>query len=162
MPEPAPAELAARAAIERVLSDYAWGVDRRDWNLVRSCYHPDAHDDHGVYRGPVDGFIDYFTKVAASWDLTAHYVFPPDITIIEHAEDARAVAAVDSKAVAHHIRGDDDFVMGARYVDRFERRDGDWRIAHRRVLVEWVQLASNDRKRWEYADQFDWAGGASA
>lgn len=155
MREPDLTELAARSAIERVLSDYAWGVDRRDWDRVRSCYHADAHDDHGVYRGSIDGFVRYFSKVAASWDLTAHYVFPADIVFSGDG----AAAAVESKVVAHHVRGEDDLVMGARYADRFERRDGDWRIAHRQVLVEWVRLTRNDRSRWEFAGDFDWTTG---
>jgi hypothetical protein len=46
-------------AIQDVLYRYARGVDRRDWELVRSVYHPDATDDHGGYRGGVDGLLDY-------------------------------------------------------------------------------------------------------
>jgi hypothetical protein len=28
-------------------------------------------------------------------------------------------------------------IAGGRYLDRLERRDGEWRIAARRVIVEW-------------------------
>ena len=45
------------AAIRRVHLDYCRGVDRRDWELVRSCYHRDAVDHHGPYSGGIDGFI---------------------------------------------------------------------------------------------------------
>ena len=30
--------------------------------------------------------------------------------------------------------------FGGRYVDRFERRDGTWKIAHRAVVHEWDKL----------------------
>ena len=30
---------------------------RRDMDMVRSCYHPDATDAHGHYNGDVEGFI---------------------------------------------------------------------------------------------------------
>ena len=36
--------LADRQAIEDTIARYARGVDRRDWDLVRSTYHPDATD----------------------------------------------------------------------------------------------------------------------
>ncbi len=32
--------------------------------------------------------------------------------------------------------GDD--VLGGRYIDRFERRDGEWRIARRVLLLDWT------------------------
>ena len=30
--------------------------------------------------------------------------------------------------------------FGGRYVDRFERRDGEWRIAHRNLVHEWDKV----------------------
>lgn len=30
-----------------------------------------------------------------------------------------------------------DFLMGGRYIDRFERRGGEWRIAKRQVVMDW-------------------------
>ena len=36
--------------------------------------------------------------------------------------------------------------MGGRYVDRFERRDGVWRIAYRQGVNEWMRYeAASDR-----------------
>ena len=40
----------------------------------------------------------------------------------------------------HRGRGrgsDHDSVAGLRYVDRFERRDGEWRIAKRQIVIDW-------------------------
>ena len=47
-----------RHEIEACLLRYTRGVDRKDWDLVRSAYHTDAHDNHGNYKGGIDGFID--------------------------------------------------------------------------------------------------------
>ena len=46
-----------RREIEDCLLRYVRGVDRKNWELVRAAYHPDAHDDHGNYQGGIDGFI---------------------------------------------------------------------------------------------------------
>jgi len=48
MTESALEELVARNAITEVLYRYCRGVDRRDWELLRSCYHPEAQDDHAI------------------------------------------------------------------------------------------------------------------
>lgn len=148
MREPNGHVLAVRAAIVATLQAYAHGVDRRDWELVRSCYHDDAFDDHGVYRGGPDGFVAYFAKAALAWERTSHYVFEPTIDV----DGDRAV--VSSAAIAHHINGPDDLVMGARYADVFESRAGDWRIVHRVVRVEWVHELAADLAHWEYAERF--------
>ena len=52
-------DLIDREQIRDVIYRYARGVDRRDYELVRSCYHPNATDDHGSYKGDVDGFITW-------------------------------------------------------------------------------------------------------
>jgi len=50
-------EIIARVEIADVLHTYAHGADRCDWALVRSCYRPDAYDDHGLYAGGLDGLM---------------------------------------------------------------------------------------------------------
>ena len=43
--------LIAKQEITDVVYRYARGIDRLDFELVRSCYHPDAYDDHGAFKG---------------------------------------------------------------------------------------------------------------
>ena len=37
-----------------------------------------------------------------------------------------------------------NLTTGFRYVDRFERRDGEWRIAHRVAVTDWSRLTAPD------------------
>ncbi len=64
-----------------MLYRYCRGIDRRDYELVRSCYHPDATDDHGGYQGGVDGFIDYIKAGLPRFEQTMHMIgnIPIDI-----------------------------------------------------------------------------------
>jgi len=57
--------LVDEAEIRQVHIRYCRGIDRMDWALVRSCYHPDAIDRHGAYEGGVEGFIEWAAKTAA-------------------------------------------------------------------------------------------------
>ena len=46
----------------------------------------------------------------------------------------------------HHIpgpdgAGDNFMVAAGRYLDRFERRDGEWRISHRHAVYDWSTIA---------------------
>ncbi|MEZ4331736.1 MAG: nuclear transport factor 2 family protein [Myxococcota bacterium] len=145
---PAPAsEAADRAAILRQLVRYCRGVDRRDLELVRSTYHPDAYDDHGHYKGDVEGFLAFVAKeVHARFRTTMHKLGQSRIEL------EGDVARVETYAICHHVVAESevapgpertrdvaDLVMGIRYLDRFERRGGTWRIARRALRWEWVR-----------------------
>ncbi|MDA8267099.1 MAG: nuclear transport factor 2 family protein [Actinomycetota bacterium] len=130
--------LMAERAIRRVLHAYSRGVDRLDLEAVRACYWPEGTDDHGDYRGGVDGFIDFLRDVLARHDATNHFL---GNTLIDVDIDA-GVARSETYAIAHHrhTRRDGqpaDMVAGLRYVDRFERRADEWRIAARVCAFDW-------------------------
>ncbi len=131
--------LIARQEIADVIYRYARGIDRLDFDLVRTCYHPDAYDDHGTFSGTVEDFITAASEFLARWTTTQHFM--GNMLIEIDGDRARA----ETYAVAYHRRENDegngkDDVMGIRYVDCFEKRDDDWRIAHRVVANEWRRV----------------------
>ena len=125
--------------IRRVLYRYCRGVDRLDLDLVRSCYWPDATDDHGAFKGTVDEFIDWIGRLLPRNDVTTHQLTN---ILIEEAGDG--VAHVETYGMADHqtLGGPDEHnsTICFRYLDRFERRDGEWRIAERFCTTEWVRI----------------------
>jgi hypothetical protein len=131
--------LLAHHEITQVIYRYARGIDRLDLDLVRSCYHPDAYDDHGTMKGDVDTFIEGCRSFLPRFEATQHFM--GNLLIEVDGDRARA----ETYAVAYHRKknadgtGKDD-VWGIRYVDRFERRDGAWKIAHRVVAQEWRRV----------------------
>jgi SnoaL-like domain len=133
-------DLLARAEIVDVLNRYVRGVDRADAELIRSCYHPGAIDDHGTFRGPADEFADHVAgERAHRYVSTMHFLAPPNIEV------EGAAARVDTYCTAHHVTVPDEageqrrIVMGVRYLDRFELQAGRWLIAHRRCAFDWAQ-----------------------
>ena len=46
-----PERLADRAAIQDCMLKWLRAVDRREWRLVDECFHSDAYDNHGIYKG---------------------------------------------------------------------------------------------------------------
>lgn len=131
--------LIARQEIAEVIYRYARGIDRLNFDLVRDCYHPDAYDDHGSFSGSVEEFIVAAKNFLARWTATQHFM--GNMLIEVDGDKAKA----ETYAVAYHRREDvngngKDDVMGIRYVDRFERRNNSWRIAHRVVATEWRRV----------------------
>ena len=132
------AELLAENEIRKVLLRYCRGVDRLDRDLVRACFHEDAVDSHGNFEGDVDSLLDWMWGVLTKFDTTMHFV--GNMLIEVEGELARA----ETYGVAFH-RGEPEkphrnLINGFRYVDRFERRDGAWRIARRTVVTDWTRV----------------------
>ena len=132
-------EAADERAIKHVLTRYARAIDRFDMDLLRTVYHPDAYDDHGGYQGDVEGFIVYLNVVLPRFEGTQHFLGNT------HVELDGDVAHTETYCQAwHRIAGEDgapdhDSVAGLRYIDRFERRDGEWRIAARQIVLDWTR-----------------------
>src|SRR5262245_46253070 len=75
-------EMLEKQAITEVLYRYCRGIDRRDWELVRSCYHADRVDDHAIYKGDRDGFVDWVSEFLTSqFTATQHTVFNPLVKV---------------------------------------------------------------------------------
>jgi hypothetical protein len=124
------------AAIKKVHIRYCRAIDRMDWELLRRCYHPDAVDDHGEYVGGIDGFIAYCQAGCPTFLSTTHMTgnqlveVDGDFAWGEHyARAFHRIAPKDGRPLL-------DLVVNARYVDRYERRDGEWRILKRTVVVD--------------------------
>jgi hypothetical protein len=142
------AELLAREEITDVIKRLARGTDRLDEQMMVSCYHPDGYDDHNSFRGSAADFGAWVCEVLPHFQATMHFVGPPNIRfdppLAEVADNGVAVAQVDTYCTAHHVADASDMVMGLRYVDRFERRDGVWLIAKRVCAFDWAYTVPFD------------------
>ena len=145
MTDPSVAVLADRQAVVDVVLRYCRGIDRLDLELVRSCYHADATDEHGTFTGTRDEYVDWVAGVLTRFTGTMHVVANQ---LVEVDGD---VADCETYGIAYHWGEplDDprrNFTTGFRYVDRFERRDGTWRIARRVAVREWTHVVPAEQQ----------------
>ncbi|MCA0240685.1 MAG: nuclear transport factor 2 family protein [Proteobacteria bacterium] len=134
-----------REAIRDCLFHYCRGIDRADEALLRSTYWDDAQDCHGAYRGSADGFIAQAIPRLRRGGRGVHQV--SNILIELHG----SVAAVESSFLALQVGAAQprlETFLAGRYVDRFEKRAGEWRVADRTVVYDWIE----ERERPELAD----------
>jgi ketosteroid isomerase-like protein len=133
-------ELEARTAIEDCLKRFARAVDRQDWKAARQAYHDGAFDDHGFFKGPPDAFLAHVEKLHAQQEHSMH--FNTNVLIEFHSRERAFVetyvlvlqrfrpGAPNVPAGAAGLRN----IASARYLDRFEKRNGEWRVAHRTLV----------------------------
>jgi len=127
--------LADRVAIHDCLTRYCRAIDRLDRELLLSVYHDDAIDDHGVFVGGPQAFADW----ALAYHSRAQYVTQHIITNhscdldgdVAHTETYYQLAAMNKQGAALTL-------SGGRYIDRFERRNGRWAIAVRKLVGDWA------------------------
>ena len=123
-----------RQAIQDCIHRYTRGVDRLDRELLLSAYHADAIDDHGAFVGKPADFADWALPHHREHQKTTYHL------VLNHSCELDGDSA-HSETYCVYIgvnkSGTVD-VIGNRYIDRLERRDGRWAIARRVCAVEWV------------------------
>ena len=124
------------AEIKKVHIRYCRGIDRMDFDLVRSCYHPDAVDRHGAYEGDVEGFIKWATDLLPEFDATMHFTGNQYVNVEGDVAFAEHYAQAFHRTKAKDGQPASDWVVNVRYVDRMEKRNGEWRIADRVVVYD--------------------------
>ncbi|ASY73980.1 gamma-BHC dehydrochlorinase (plasmid) [Sinorhizobium fredii CCBAU 83666] len=128
-----------REAIRDCLHRYCRGIDRADEAALRSCYWPNARDNHGTYSGSAAGFIQHALNVLKTKPRNIHQLANIIIEFLGATE-----AAVESYFTALQ-RGPDatgeikQVLLCGRYCDLFQKREGEWRIVERTVVYDWVE-----------------------
>lgn len=132
---PTAESLLDREAIREAMARYCRGIDRLDTDLIKSAYHPDAFDDHGPFKGVRDDFVEWIIPfLRREYVTTTHHLTTQSIDLNGDVAHVETYAIVVQEK---HVGGDIlQLVANSRYVDRFEKRDGDWRIAHRVVVTD--------------------------
>jgi ketosteroid isomerase-like protein len=118
------------SAVHAVVCRYARAVDRRDWEAVRSCYHPDARDHRGRFDGGVDELLRWLALAVADIEAMTHLITTHTVAV------SGDVAASEAYCLARHRLSGGDRMIICLYRDRLERRAGKWRIADRVVVYE--------------------------
>jgi hypothetical protein len=127
-------EAIAHLELQRLAWTYCHAVDRGDMVLLRSLYHDDAVDDHGgMFKGSPDEYVAWLPRALAAVDVVRHTI---DSMLFVVDGDRAQGELVNS---AYHRTGDDEVVIGGRYLDTYERREGVWRILHRSLVADCVE-----------------------
>tara|TARA_B110000263_G_scaffold208841_1_gene190662 strand:+ start:709 stop:1185 length:477 start_codon:yes stop_codon:yes gene_type:complete len=121
--------------IRRVLYTYCRGVDRADVEILRSVYHPDAIDDHGSFRLVAAEAIERIIESVRRTKSSQHNL--TNILVQVDGDYASSEAYANCQLLEYSPGGDRLRMLGLRYLDRFERRNGEWRIANRLVVHDW-------------------------
>ena len=124
-----------KQSIGEVLMRYCRAIDRRDADLMRRVYWPDAVDDHAVFKGNVEEFIAYSFPFMEGV-VSAHAI----TNILIDLCGADSAFSECYFSAFHDFPADQgrfERTVGGRYLDLHERRNGEWRIKSRTLAIDW-------------------------
>ncbi|MEU4839505.1 nuclear transport factor 2 family protein [Nocardia testacea] len=127
-------QLLDKQEITETLAAYCRAMDRIDVELARSVFHPDAVADYGaMFTGTGYEFAEFIAAVHPGLETHIHHLGSISITV--DGDTAGSEAYVMARLRSRGADGTlTDIISHGRYVDRWQRRDGVWRISHRRYL----------------------------
>lgn len=127
--------LESRFAMQDLVSDYCLGFDKRDFDRFLGIWWPDAVWEIGPPFGSFDGHAGVTKAVKEilwpAWRQSTHFTTNLRVTFTDddHADGVCDVDCIGTTA------DEQAQTVAATYTDRFERRDGVWKIARRQVKM---------------------------
>jgi hypothetical protein len=122
-----------RLEIRDVINTQARGHDRHDVELMTSVYHDDGIDEHGPTVKTATEYGAWANAAhTAAFQQHSHNITTHTCEIDGDTAHSESYVIVQARA------GKTLILMGGRYIDRLERRNGKWRIVLRRCTVEWT------------------------
>lgn len=132
--------LADTQEIRDLVMQYCRAVDRRDLEKLKDLYHSDAIDDHGAFSaGPVQKFLDLLPTILDGMIAVSHQILNHYIKVEgDYAEG-------EVYMIAYHLTKDEngkdlEVIVGGRYLDLYEKRDGVWKFKYRKIVSDWNQI----------------------
>ena len=131
--------VADRLAIEQVLARYCRGIDRCDADELAEVFAAESTIDFGDGPKPRDETIASLMDGLGAMRLTHHNI--GNVICSISGETAKA----ETYCVAYHWlpaspetdKPEIELVVGGRYLDHLEKRDGCWVITERRYIMDW-------------------------
>lgn len=131
-------ELESRAAIRDLVTDYCQGFDNVDWDRFINIWHEDAvweiGPPFGTFHGH-DGIHDVVHNILYPFWRETHHITTNLKLAFSDADHASGECNVDCMGASNE--GDIVQMINATYLDDFERRDGVWKIAKRKVVMHY-------------------------
>lgn len=125
--------LLERQAIVDCLNRFSRGMDRFDRELFLSAFHHDAEISAGIFVGGPVELYDWASDLHRQGQSGTQH------NLLNHNCDlAGDTAHCETYYLfAGRNRDETNWMAGGRYLDRLEKRDGQWKISFRHNVIEW-------------------------
>ncbi len=132
-------DLCARRDITDAVHRYMRGLDRLDAKLLRSAFHDDAAIDVGLTATGPDDYVPFCIDLLAGFGPTHHFLGQIRIELIG-PDSAQGECYFQAWHGSRDEQGGErDLFISGRYIDDYTCKNGEWRIARRKLITDWVK-----------------------
>lgn len=147
-------QLLDKQAIMDLLNAYCQASDRHDHAKLRTLYHPDAIDDHGAFfKGLASEFIDQLPAIQDPMKILHHNLTTINIVLDESQTECNYAEGEVYVLAYHQVDTEDgliDLLIGGRYFDKYEKRDGQWKFSYKAVVADWATVDTPSRVKLDH------------
>ncbi len=138
-PDPVLQEMLDEHALRKLVHGYCRAVDRGDTETLRGMYHPDAVDGHGAFStGSVDDFLGRLAASRKHLRSMQHHITTVNFAIDGDRAEGEIYSIATHTFAAKH--GETEVIVGGRYLDKYQKRDGTWRFLERTIVTDWAHV----------------------
>jgi len=132
-------EMLDEYALRKLVHSYSRAVDRGDLETLRGLYHHDAEDSHGSFSsGSVDTFLRTLAQARPHVRSMQHHITTTNFAINGHIAEGEIYSIATHSFAASD--GETEVVVGGRYLDKYEKRDGTWKFTTRCIVTDWAHV----------------------
>jgi hypothetical protein len=132
-------EMLDEYALRKLVHSYCRAVDRFDLETLRGLYHADAEDSHGSFSsGSVDTFLRTLAETRPYIRSMQHHITTTNFAISGDIAEGEIYSIATHSFAAGD--GETEIVVGGRYLDKYEKRDGTWKFITRCIVTDWAHV----------------------
>jgi hypothetical protein len=133
-------QLLIKQTLHELTARFSRAADRLDASAMEALFHPDAHIDSGVLRGPPAYFAPEFVRwVRRNARVVFHSVSSGvfEIEGTKASGESYVMAISRLNATPESSGADSDVLTVGRYMDRFEQRAGQWKFTQKCFVLDY-------------------------
>jgi len=114
----------------------AWGFarDQARWDDLLAIFHPGGEIAVSWFRGPYTEFVAHCQRNHGRGSVAKHLLWPARISLNSHRATSETNVAILVRQTIDGVAT--DLTSYGRFLDRIEKRNGQWRMVERATLYE--------------------------
>lgn len=136
-PDPVVQAILDRNEVYDLVVRYARALDERNWELLESCFLPDAKYLYpNGSSGSAAEIVERCSNALTRLDASQHLLGNIEITV--DGDTASTIVYFQAQHVKMGTPGGNTFIIAGSYRDRVVRTPGGWKIAQRDQAYAWM------------------------